>query len=184
MLTSKPNRDHIYTCRLDNTLDASLTDYKNITNNLNKFETEPGFKICKIRVTDFDVITMPVENHEEDQELQKDNLFLKCKLYCDLERDTILKFLDEVKETLSSHQLWNPVMKEDGTILFKIEGDIYIKDRLKNTGYQLYNSEDYKSLNRNCKNREIHLNLLLYRMCDLITHKFCWAVCQTGISFF
>ena len=190
MLVTKPNKDHIYTCRLDHTIKPTSTDYKNVTMNLDKFESEPGFKICQIQVTDFEIITLPVENHEDDFELQKDNLFLKCRPNCNLERDSINYFLEEVKELLSNHQLWNPILQEDGTLLFKLEGDIFLKT-MDSANYQLYEDDDHTSLKNYIQqsyhvkeHTETQVTLLLYRMCDLITNKFCWAACQVGINLF
>ena len=185
MLVAKPTKNHVYICRLDHTLNPYRTSYKNIANSLNKFRSEPGFKICQFRVTDFEIITLPVENHEEDHELQKQNRFLKCRPYSNREKNAIVEFLDELKELLSKHQLWNPVIHEDDTLLFKLEGDIYVKGE-QSGNYELYNDENgYDSLSELTRNHKtIYLNLLLYRMCDLVTQKFCWAACQTGVKLF
>ena len=77
--------------------------------------------------------------------------------------------------------LWEEIQQEDGSLRFKLEGQVFLRKR-DEPKYRAYeeNIEDFSKKNIS-PNQSVHLNLLIYRMGDLVTKKLTWTVSQIGV---
>ena len=193
-------------------------------------DTEPGFKINKLRIKNFQIISVQLDISEKQtahtalpddtdlSELSKNNLFIQFNMVDKTEEIAFCKVMDGIKTIIKNREVEDTVIDDSNQLPTEWSNFIDEKDA-SGTTFQFkildfYGNADTKAperdtdrtisglyfkkkgqsfseyfgsiarLERLCANRDVELNLLLYRVKDVVSDKFYWAAHQIGLTTF